>query len=45
MSEQTVRVQRPDLNGNGDPIVLRALGISKVFPGTLALDSVDFNVY
>ena len=29
----------------GDDIVLRAVDITKVFPGTVALDKVDFNVY
>ncbi len=30
---------------NGAEIVLRAKQITKVFPGTIALDKVDFNVY
>ncbi len=29
----------------GDDVILRAEQITKVFPGTVALDSVDFNVY
>lgn len=28
-----------------DPVILRANAVSKVFPGTVALDHVDFNVY
>ncbi|MEZ4767802.1 MAG: sugar ABC transporter ATP-binding protein [Caldilineales bacterium] len=28
-----------------DPVVLRAENITKVFPGTVALDNVNFNVY
>lgn len=28
-----------------DPIILRAREVSKIFPGTVALDHVDFNVY
>lgn len=30
---------------NAETIILRAEGITKVFPGTVALDKVDFNVY
>ena len=30
---------------NGADVILQARQISKVFPGTLALDKVDFNVY
>ena len=30
---------------SSDGVVLRAEGVTKVFPGTIALDGVDFNVY
>jgi erythritol transport system ATP-binding protein len=45
MSEQSVMTQSPDLSAGPDPIVLRAESITKIFPGTVALDKVDFNVY
>ena len=45
MSDQTATVQWAETSSDQDPVVLRAQGISKVFPGTLALDSVDFSVY
>ncbi|HTP59323.1 MAG TPA: ATP-binding cassette domain-containing protein, partial [Spirochaetia bacterium] len=28
-----------------DPVVLRAEGVTKVFPGTVALSDVTFNAY
>ena len=34
-----------ETGGASDPIVLRAEKITKVYPGTVALDNVDFNVY
>ena len=37
--------QSPDVSSSPDPVVLRAENITKVFPGTLALDTVSFNVY
>ena len=37
--------QSPDVSSSPDPVVLRAENITKVFPGTLALDNVSFNVY
>ncbi|GAI31623.1 unnamed protein product [marine sediment metagenome] len=30
---------------NGDVILLRTESITKVFPGTVALDQVDYNIY
>lgn len=45
MSDQSAMAQRPGLDADSTPIVLRAAGITKVFPGTVALDGVDFNVY
>ncbi len=35
----------PELGTSPDPVVLRAENITKVYPGTIALDNVDFNVY
>ena len=45
MSEMTAAALTPDDSAVPEPIVLRAEKITKVFPGTVALDSVDFNVY
>lgn len=45
MSEMTVSALSPDDSAVPEAIVLRAEKITKVFPGTVALDSVDFNVY
>lgn len=45
MSDQIATAQRPELDASSEAIVLRAAGITKVFPGTVALDGVDFNVY
>jgi erythritol transport system ATP-binding protein len=45
MSEQAVMMQSPEANSAASPVVLRAENITKVFPGTLALDNVNFDVY
>lgn len=45
MSEMTAAALSADDSAVPEPIVLRAEKITKVFPGTVALDSVDFNVY
>ena len=45
MSEQAKTSQSPEMTSSPEQIVLRAENITKVFPGTVALDSVDFNVY
>lgn len=37
-------VGSPEPEGSGAPVLLRLEGISKQFPGTLALDRVDFEV-
>ena len=33
------------MSGNRDELILRAEGMSKIYPGTIALNRVDFNVY
>lgn len=43
MSASTV--VEPVTDAGSDPIILRAREVSKIFPGTVALDHVDFNVY
>jgi len=45
MTEQPAATQSPNVSSSPDPVVLRAENITKVFPGTLALDNVSFNVY
>lgn len=45
MIELTANALSSDDSSVSEPIVLRAENITKVFPGTVALDSVDFNVY
>lgn len=43
--EQAVRSSPPEIGASTDPVVLRAEKITKIFPGTVALDDVNFNVY
>jgi erythritol transport system ATP-binding protein len=45
MSEQTATTQQAETSSTPEAIVLRAENITKVFPGTVALDNVSFNVY
>ena len=39
----TEETASPEIQSSGD-VILRLEGISKQFPGTLALDNVDFDV-
>jgi erythritol transport system ATP-binding protein len=45
MSEQATLNQPPEMDTGADTVALRAENITKVFPGTVALDNVSFNVY
>jgi erythritol transport system ATP-binding protein len=45
MSDQVILTQPIAPDTEMDPVVLRAENITKVFPGTVALDDVSFNVY
>jgi len=44
MSEQIEITVPIEVSSSPDGIVLRAENITKVFPGTVALDDVSFNV-
>ena len=44
-TEMTLPTAHDEAIGGDATVVLRAEQITKVFPGTLALDHVDFNVY
>lgn len=45
MSQQEAPATPVEIAPTSDPVVLRAENITKVFPGTVALDSVNFDVY
>jgi len=45
MSEQAALTQSSEMDTGADTVALRAENITKVFPGTIALDNVSFNVY
>lgn len=45
MTQEAPATLAPDLGAGQDRVVLRAENIKKVYPGTLALDNVNFNVY
>ena len=44
-TEMTLPTAHEEATGGDATVVLRAEQITKVFPGTMALDHVDFNVY
>ena len=45
MNQQTPVTSAPQTSASSDRVVLRAENVSKVYPGTLALDNVSFDVY
>jgi len=45
MTQQDTTTPSAPSSPFSDPVVLRAENITKVYPGTVALDNVNFNVY
>jgi erythritol transport system ATP-binding protein len=45
MNQQAPAIPSPESSSSPDPVVLRAENITKFYPGTVALDNVNFNVY
>jgi erythritol transport system ATP-binding protein len=45
MNQEAPATAAPEASAAADRVVLRAENVSKVYPGTLALDNVSFNVY
>lgn len=45
MTDQHIEATTKECSSEKPEIIMRAENITKVFPGTIALDNVDFNVY